>query len=334
MTDFLLPPSIYPATEDVEIIDSNSFPFQPQFGAGPDQVQQYASPRLRVRQRFVALRQEERAIMLALVAKLQGRYHRLRAQVGYSNRGSWSASELLTNGTFASGTTGWTSSNAELVLSAADRVLRGTRTGVTGDRTIQATVATTVSGVTYAARLLAEAGRGAMDYQLQLGTSAGGTQLSSTGSDFTAGGLRTLVGTATGTSTYFSILDGTSSRSTGGFQEFTYASLRRVALVQGASQTGNGLLIDQLPTSTDGLLLRGDLFEINGELKRVTAALNSDGSGIGYLQFDPPLVRSPADNDPVHMALPLSRFVVSEAKWTNRFGVYADLDLTLDQVYE
>jgi len=333
MAEFLLPPYIYPSTETVEKIDSGTSVFMPQFGAGPDQRQQYAEPRIQVKQSFRSLRGEDLANMMAFVENCKGRFNTVRALVGYSNRGSFSSTELLSNSTFSNGTTGWVSSNANLVLSATERVLRGTRAAVAADYTIQATAITTVASAFYVARVMAEQGRGAMDYRLRLATAAGNADIATT-ADITTGGLQTLTGTASGTSTHFNILDGINGRNIGDYQEFSYTSVMRCARVNGSSQTGNALIIDGLPTSTAGLLLRGDSFEINGELKKLTASLNSDSSGNGYLQFGPALVRTPADNDPVILQKPLCKFLLSEARWSNRFGVYADLDITLDQVYE
>lgn len=83
------------------------------------------------------------------------------------------------------------------------------------------------------------------------------------------------------------------------------------ASVAAIAQTGSALYIKGLPASTNGLLLPGDWIEVNKEIKKVTAALNSDASGLGYLQFSPPLRNPPADNDPVIVNTPMGRFVFS-----------------------
>lgn len=102
----------------------------------------------------------------------------------------------------------------------------------------------------------------------------------------------------------------------------------------GVEQTGGALHVKGLPLDTAGLLLPGDWVEIGGQLKQVTAALNSDQSGLGYLQFRPGLHRSPADNSPIIVTKPMGRFLLREgASWSNRYGHYADIDLTLDEVY-
>jgi hypothetical protein len=102
----------------------------------------------------------------------------------------------------------------------------------------------------------------------------------------------------------------------------------------GTSQTGNALHLKGLPASTDGLLLPGDYFEINGEIKQATAALNSDAASLGYLQFEPALVRSPADNDPINVTDPMGKFLVSNIKVDNRFGQHAVVTYDLEHIYE
>lgn len=99
------------------------------------------------------------------------------------------------------------------------------------------------------------------------------------------------------------------------------------ALPSGESQRGNSLHLKGLPPSTTGLLLRGDLVEVigarGGELKVVTAALNSDPAGLGYLQFAPAMRFSPPDNAGVIIQQPMGRFIsLSEAEsWTTDPGI-------------
>jgi hypothetical protein len=278
----------------------------------------------------------ERSLLKSVYSALNGQANRIWvSDPGYRQRGSFPTGELLQNTTF-NGTTGWTSSNANLVLSASDRVLRGTRAGVAADYTVQATVATTVNGVTYVARLMTHAGKGVLDYRLQLGTSAGGTQLAADGADVTAAGMRTLVGTATGTSTHFSILDGISSRSTGDYMEWSYASLSRCMLINGGSQTSRSLNVDQLPVSTDGLLLPGDRVQIGNTLCMVVAPLNSNSSGAGYLQLHRAPRATPADNAPVIVFNPMGRFVMTEDSggWDDRPGQISDFSMTLEEALD
>lgn len=79
----------------------------------------------------------------------------------------------------------------------------------------------------------------------------------------------------------------------------------------GTSQTGSALYVKGLPASTSGLLLPDDRFEVitslGSELKIVTAPLNSDAAGLGYLQFEPPLRGIPADNAAIIVHEPMTR---------------------------
>lgn len=102
----------------------------------------------------------------------------------------------------------------------------------------------------------------------------------------------------------------------------------------GVAQTGTAITLKGLPASTSGLLLPDDFFEINGELKRCTATLSSDASQLGYLQFEPALVRSAADNDPVVILDPTGKFLVSNIKVENRFGSQAIVTYDLEHIYE
>jgi hypothetical protein len=250
-----------------------------------------------------------RAFLEALRARMRGQASRVwYGDPAYVQRGSFPSGELLTNGTF-SGTTGWTTSSANITLAASDRILRSTRVSVSGDETIRSAAVTTVSGATYIARVMAYAGRGAMDFRLRLGTSAGGSELSATAADITSGGLSTLAGTATGTTTYFSVVDGVSGRSIGGYMDFAFFSLSRCALVNGASQTSSSINIDALPVSTAGLARVGDWVQIGNQPCKIVQALDSDSSGAGVLHLAYPPRSTPADNAPVIFNTPMGRFV-------------------------
>lgn len=334
MAEFVLPPNIVPSDESIDFVDGSTFSFTPQFGPGPTQRQQYASPRLRVQQSYRGLRLADKARMLSLIDNLQGSYHTLRAVVGFRLRGSFPATELLSNTRFDA-TTGLTMENANLVATVNDNILRLTRAGLVADYTAQWPVMTTVNGAVYVARVAAESGKGPMDFRLRLGTAAGGNQLGASDADITTEGLHSLAAAATGTSTHFSIYDGISGRSTDDFQEFTYASVQRAMLVNGAALSGANILnVDGLPTSTSGLLLRNTTFEVEGEVHRVTAALDSNSSGQGMLKFEPPLFRAVADNAVVIVAQPISRVILRGVSVTNKFGQYADIDLEMETLYE
>ena len=67
-------------------------------------------------------------------------------------------------------------------------------------------------------------------------------------------------------------------------------------LVYGDSQVGKVLNTDGWGSSRTGILLRGDLFGVNGELKIMTVDANSNSSGVSSLNFRPALRSTPTDN--------------------------------------
>ena len=67
-------------------------------------------------------------------------------------------------------------------------------------------------------------------------------------------------------------------------------------LVKGAGQVGSTLLTDGWPANQSGVLLPGDYYGVNGELKIVTAVIPTDSGGNATISFEPPLRSSPPDN--------------------------------------
>lgn len=78
-------------------------------------------------------------------------------------------------------------------------------------------------------------------------------------------------------------------------------------------QSGFGIHVKGLPANTNGLLLFGDWVEIitsqGSELKMLTADLNSNAAGHGFLQFAPALRGTVADNSPIIVHRPMGRFI-------------------------
>ena len=107
------------------------------------------------------------------------------------------------------------------------------------------------------------------------------------------------------------------------------------AVSSGTTQSGSGLYTKGWPASTSGLLLTGDYFEINGELKQLTAPVSSDAAGLAYMQFRPSLAGAPADNDPIIVYEPFGRFIYPQGtrEIENLFGVYSDCEMNLEEIY-
>jgi hypothetical protein len=98
-------------------------------------------------------------------------------------------------------------------------------------------------------------------------------------------------------------------------------------LVKGGSQTGTSLLIDGCTNSVTGWLKAGDYFVVNGELKMITADVNSNGSGECTLVFEPALRVSPADNAPITISNCTCEMMLiddNQSQWdSDAFGNYS-----------
>jgi hypothetical protein len=283
----------------------------------------------------------ERSALKSLRAILRGQTNRCHmADTGYQKRGSFPALEILANNTFASGTTGW-STSALFNLSAAERNLTAIRVSVpspqvAGTIITNTSAATGIASVPYVARAFVVNGKGNhTNYGLAIGSSSGGTQYVNT-TGLTAGMLTTSV-VPGGTSLFIRVSDqqvtGTANDDT---LHVLYLSLSRCALVKGASQVGAGLVIDGMPTSTSGLLLPGDRVQIGNQLNVVWAPLNSNSSGEGYLHCATPWRASPADNAPVIIHNPMGRFVLTEnaGGWDDRPGRWSDFSFNFEEALD
>lgn len=155
--------------------------------------------------------------------------------------------------------------------------------------------------------------------------------------------------TSTGLTNYADLTDGTTTGYTGDGTSSVYAwrlgaarsgvptrgaLTTATALASGATQTGSGLYLKGLPVSTQNIRAAGDMVEIilptGSQLVRLTAALDSDAAGLGYLQFENPVRTSPADNAAVIFNQPMMRGILSEGPmWPTRPGLFSDFDLDL-----
>jgi|694.fasta_scaffold26571_15 hypothetical protein len=330
MTDFILPTDLVASDVEWTIFDNSAVFQSPLSGA----VRTVSRPgnRWGVRAIYRAVSGQKRRRLLSIIAALRGRSNRLYfTDPSYTLAGSLSCPELLSNNAATVNTTGWTSSNAELEISADSHFgLRLFRAGVTADRYVYQAAATTVTSAPYAVRMLLYAGRGNARASIEAGTTQGATDVLN-GATRSADGYYVDSFAASGTSTHFSFYDYISGRSAGNFQFLPWVSAARCVLVNGSSQTGNKLIVDGLPTSTNGVARAGDWFEVNGELKRLTADLNSDGSGNGYMIFEPSLRASPANNAPVIFRSPMGKFLFAEdsVSYDTRPGIISDIELNL-----
>lgn len=88
-------------------------------------------------------------------------------------------------------------------------------------------------------------------------------------------------------------------------------------LVNGASQTGDQLVMDGAPNSVTGYLLRGDWIQLgsasSARLYRIKEDADSNGSGEITLEIWPDLRSSPGTNDAIIVANTLGVFRLTDA---------------------
>jgi len=189
-----------------------------------------------------------RAVMRSFLASLRGRQNRAYLfDHSYRRRGSFATSELLTNNTFPSGTTGW-SAQTNFNPTAADRVLRLTRNAAAAaSNALSPTAASTVVQYgAYVARMFTMSGR--VGYSAA-NLSAGGNQYANefgTGSVFTDYGMQSLGFVPYSTGCYIGLEDQSTSGISGEYFGVAYASLARCALVDGGAN-----LLSQSETFTN-----------------------------------------------------------------------------------
>tara|TARA_R110000824_G_scaffold69136_7_gene178090 strand:+ start:162 stop:797 length:636 start_codon:yes stop_codon:yes gene_type:complete len=109
----------------------------------------------------------------------------------------------------------------------------------------------------------------------------------------------------------------------------TASSSAGTPLVNGASQTGNALVIDGATASQTGYLKAGDYIQlgsgISQRLHMVTADANTDGSGNATLSIEPALRSSPANDLAITVASCKGVFRLSsnETSWNaNAISTY------------
>jgi len=328
VSDYFLPLDIAPSSQKYAVRDLSAI-FTSVFTGAQRTVQR---PRLLTCSLvYEGLNAVQRHRLVGLVAQLARGDRVYVPDYATALRGSFPASELLSNTSFSS-TTGWSSSNAEVAIGTDSGRLRLTRTAVAADRFVSSAAVTTTSGLSYLFRAGVLQGRGAPRFGLGLGT-ATATQDLVAGSMQTAEGVNHVVAAATGASTYAVLRDYIGGgRTADYFQVLDQPSLARCALVNGASQTGTSLWIDALPASVTDLMLAGDTFAVYTtawEQKRLVMDLKSNASGQGQLVFDPPLRNSPSDNAPVAIYRPMAKFILTtdEVSWETRAGLFSDFQL-------
>ena len=288
---------------------------------------------------------------------LRGQTNRIWfADPSYKLRGAFPTGEILPNGYFSFGSSNWGTSAA--ALSVADGYARVQNAGSASGYAVNATAATLAAGASYVARAFLYPGNQA-SWKVNGGTTSGASDVFASGA-LTTGGLFIQAFTASGSggagvtmddlsvtmdstsvtldsggggasSFFLSLLCGTTTAAD--FVHYMLASVSRCALVNGGAQTGANLNIQALPATTAGLLLPGDRVQIGTQINTVVAPLNSDGSGLGYLQCALPWRVSPANGAAVIIDKPMARCYLTSitAGWDESPGGFADFNLQIQE---
>jgi hypothetical protein len=224
--ELMLPPYLYPTRMELELVDSVGVS-RPLFGYAVSQRLDYGATRWRAKITFEKMTTSERHALLAFL-NLAGRVRAILVPVyGEAQRGSGVFTELLTNNTFANGTTGWTAGSSALTV--ADRMMRVTALAAANAYLYQSTSLTQYAPVILRAVIL----DGAQTVGIAIGPALNDGVQTQISDYSTSRGLRTAQFTALGTSgiQYPGVFGGSTGFTAGAYFEVPWCSLSRCALV-------------------------------------------------------------------------------------------------------
>jgi len=123
-TETVINPGIYPEQPvQMELVDDQTVTFRPQFGRAWTQRNTYADPRWRMRLKFRALRQWERAQLLLAMNEARGGFATVRATPYQVRRGTFPAPEMLPVSTYFADASA-VNVNADMTATAVDGMIR------------------------------------------------------------------------------------------------------------------------------------------------------------------------------------------------------------------
>ena len=127
----IIPPSVKPVSPlELAPADDRTVSFQPRFSRGTTQRQTWGDPIWSAQVRFESLSGADRALVKAAIMGARGGASNILLTPGIPLRGSFPATELLTNNDFSNGTTGYTA-GPDASISVQDKSLRVKRTSTT-----------------------------------------------------------------------------------------------------------------------------------------------------------------------------------------------------------
>jgi len=324
MTDLVIPAGIVPNEVEFTLADFSGVFVSPTSGATRTVSR---GQRWNCALRYYNLIGDARRQMAAFVAACRGHSNRVWLYDKSSPcLGSFPDDEILVNSTWANGTTGWTA-GGNFVLSARSGRARARRTSVGAGAMLSQAIAGT-NGLPYAFRGILKASPAGDETGVMAYMNNGGAAGTAFGA---GGGLAINAGLANGTAGV-GFYNNRGAEAGGQFYDIAFASFQRCGLIDasGGSPSGSSAKLKNLPASTNGLALAGDMVSIMGELKRLVQDLDSDSGGGGYLLFEPALRSvSLPDATPVIFGQPLGRFVLDgDVHQVSRPGTFSDFELT------
>lgn len=233
MPDCLIPPWVLPESpETIRWVDDASVVFPPAFGRGFTQRSSWADPRWGLHRRYRGLRSDQLAAIRICFNETRGQFNRFLVTPHAPLRGSSIATELLSNNTFGSGTTGWVGWNSVSTIAVADRVMRSTLSQNSSVGINNQSAVSLSQGIPYVARAFVKQGRGDLGSAVIAGTTAGSSTGGNADSSTTSYGMRTAAFVPSAAASYF-IYGGSigSGGIAGDYVDIPYMSLAQCALV-------------------------------------------------------------------------------------------------------
>ena len=232
MSDSVITPGLQPESPVLmTLVDDQTQVFSPQFARGRTQRQIYSDPRWRMKLRFRGMRAQDRARLRLALAEARGKGVPLRVSPYQVQRGSFPSTELLTQSTEFTTTTGLASTSSAS-LSVQDRMLRLEVVRNDGSEAPVAYQTSNVgsAGVAYAARVALMAPTNDLLY---MGLYVGGFDTAPAGDGYVIGGrgLTTVAGVLTGASSPQAIYYNIPGHIAGDVVLIPYMSFARCALL-------------------------------------------------------------------------------------------------------
>lgn len=99
--------------------------------------------------------------------------------------------------------------------------------------------------------------------------------------------------------------------------------------------TGNSLVTQGWTLSTQKILKAGSWVGLNGELKRLSQSINSDGGGVATITFEPPLRSAVPANAPLLLVKPTALFIMDgdPPSMKQQGARFPGLSLTFEEVF-